>query len=140
MAAPPASSDRIVRPADLVGVDMAIRTFPVRVDLEQAGGRTRVHVFPETVAIRAGDGLEWDFRYLGGSDAIVEEVLIEFEKPTPFSKASFRTKNPGSARPHRQLSGPAQKSAAGESVSYTIRCYNLAKIEVAVSQLNIIVE
>ena len=119
---------------------MAIRTFPVRVDLEQAGGRTRVHVFPETVAIHVGDGLEWDFRYLGGSDAIVEEILVEFLKPAPFSKTSFRTKNPGSARPHRQLSGPAQESSAGASVPYTIRCFNLAKTEVAMFQPTVMVE
>lgn len=121
------------------GTEGAIRTFPVRVDLEQAGGRTRIHVFPETVAIRAGDGLEWDFRYLGGSDAIVEEIAVEFEKPAPFSKASFRTRNPGSARPHRQLSGPAQKNAGG-TVTYTIRCFNLVKAEVASTQPKLLVE
>lgn len=110
---------------------MAIRTFPVRVDLEQAGGRTRIHIFPEMVTIRVGDGLEWDFRYLGGADAIVEEIAIEFDKPSPFAKSSYRLKNPGSARPQRQLSGPALSSAAGKTFRYTIRCFNLVKTEIA---------
>ena len=118
---------------------MAIRTFPVRIDLEQAGGRTRVHVFPDTVSVRVGDGLEWDFRYLGGADAIVEEIQIEFDKPSPFSKQTFRTKNPGSARPHRQLSGPAQTSSAGKTFRYTIRCVNLAKTEVASAEASVMI-
>ena len=118
----------------MLGVDLAIRTFPVRVDLEQAGGRTRVHVFPETVSIRVGDGLEWDFRYLGGADAIVEEIAVEFDGPAPFAKSSFRTRNPGSARPHRQLSGPATGAPAGQTLTYTIRCFNLIKQEVAAAK------
>jgi hypothetical protein len=118
---------------------MAIRTFPVRVDLEQAGGRTRIHIFPETVTIRVGDGLEWDFRYLGGADAIVEEIVIEFEKPAPFSKSSFRIKNPGSARPQRQLSGAAVASAASQAFRYTIRCLNLVKTEIASAQPALII-
>ena len=122
-----------------MGIEMAIRTFPVRVDLEQAGGRTRIHVFPESVSIRVGDGLEWDFRYLGGADAIIDEIIVEFEKPSPFSKQSFRTKNPGTARPHRQLSGPAVNGVAGNSIRYTIRCLNLIKTEVASTQPTLII-
>lgn len=114
---------------------MTIRTLPVRVDIEQATGRTRISINPEFQQIHAGDGIEWDFRYLGGADVIVEEVVIEFAKPSPFAKATFRSKRPGSARPHRQLSGPASPLAGRGT--YTIRCFNIAKFEVAKAQLSL---
>ena len=137
VAAPPATSDRIVRPDDLAGLDHAIRTSPVRVDIEQSGGRTHVYAIPEALSIRAGDGVEWDFRYLGGADVIVEDVLIEFEKPSPFGKTSFRSSRPGNARPHRQISGVAAKDFAGKTIDYTIKCFDLVKNEVAKTKLKV---
>lgn len=138
-AAPPASSDRIIRPDDLIGIDVAIRTSPVRIDVEHSGGRLNVIPIPETVAIHAGDRVEWDFRYLGGSDAIVEEIVIDFDKTSPFGKGSLRSKKPGSARPHRQLSSPSSATAKGRTV-YTIRCLNLLRKEVAAGTAAIVVE
>jgi len=140
VAAPPATSDRIVRPDDLLEIGKAtIRTSPIRVDIEQSGGRTHVFPLPEFLTIRASEGLEWDFRYLGGADVIIEEVVIEFEKPGPFGKASFRSSRPGSARPHRQISGPASKESAGKTFDYTIRCFDLVKNEVAKAKLKLTV-
>jgi hypothetical protein len=137
VAAPPATSDRIIRPDDLAGLEHAIRTSPIRVDIEQSGGRTHIYASPESLTIRAGDGIEWDFRYLGGADVIVEEVQIEFDKPSPFGKTSFRSSRPGSARPHRQISGAASKESAGRSLEYTVRCFDLVKNEVAKSKLKV---
>jgi len=129
VAAPPASADREVRADDLLS--HPIRTFPVRVDIEQSGGKTLIALYPEELTIKPGDGIEWDFRYLGSADVIVEEVIIEFDKPAPFGKPIFRSKKPGSALPHRQLSGATTNSTTGKRIQYTIRCMNLFKTEVA---------
>lgn len=129
VAAPPASSDRLIRAEDVT--EFVTRTVPIRVDIEQAAGRFYVHVNPDEVTLRPGEGIEWDFRYLGGADINVDELVIEFEKPAPFSHVSFRSRKPGGARPHRQLSGPVQKSAAGKRVRYVIRAFNQFKTELA---------
>lgn len=138
-AAPPASSDRLIRNEDLQGLQQAIRTTPVRVDVEMNAGRTSIHIVPDFVTIRPGDGIEWDFRYLGGTDAIAEEMIIEFGKPHPFPKGVFKSKNPGTARPHRQISGPASASHSGQEFTYTIRCINLVKTEIAVAHPKVII-
>ena len=127
IAAPPASSDRLIRPEDVT--EFVTRTVPIRVDIEQTGGRVYIAVNPEDVTLRAGEGIEWDFRYFGGADVTVDEVTIEFEKPAPFANGSFRSRKPGTARPHRQLSGAAQKNAGGKRVGYTIRAMTAFKTE-----------
>ncbi|HEU4522546.1 MAG TPA: hypothetical protein VFT12_11115 [Thermoanaerobaculia bacterium] len=129
IAAPPASSDRLIRPEDVT--EFVTRTVPIRVDIEQGGGRVYIGVNPQEVMLRPGEGIEWDFRYVGGADVTVDEIVIEFEKPSPFSTVAFRSRNPGTARPHRQLSGPAQKSAAANRVRYTIRAMTAFKTELA---------
>ena len=132
IAAPPASSDRLFRADDLS--EIAVRTVPVRVDIEMNGGRVYLGIIPEEITLRVGEGIEWDFRYLGGADVTVDELSIEFEKPAPFSNAQFRSRKPGTARPHRQLSGPAQKSAAGKRVPYTIRAITAFKTDIGVAR------
>ncbi|HUP47731.1 MAG TPA: hypothetical protein VNA04_02970 [Thermoanaerobaculia bacterium] len=132
IAAAPASSDRLIRPEDVTA--FVTRTVPIRVDFEQSGGRVYIGINPEELTLRAGEGTEWDFRYFGGADVTVDEVVIEFEKPSPFSHATFRSRKPGTARPHRQLSGPAQKSAAGKRVRYTIRAMTAFKTELGVAR------
>lgn len=132
VAAPPASSDRLVATHELT--EFAVRTVPVRVDVEAGGGRVFLAINPDEVVLRAGEGIEWDFRYVGGADVIVDELLVEFEKPSPFPHSTFRSRRPGTARPHRQLSGAVQKSAAGKSVRYTIRAFNAFKTEMAVAR------
>ena len=127
VAAPPASSDRLIHPVHLEEPEPGIRLYPVRVDIEQGGGRIYVVTNPEQLSIHLGEGVEWDFRYLGGADAIVEEITIEFEKPGPFAKTAFKSQKPGSARPHRQLSGPVVPAAAGKHFQYTIRCIDIFK-------------
>ena len=138
IAAPPASSDRLIRPEDVT--EFVTRTVPIRVDVEQGAGRFFISVNPEEVTLRAGEGIEWDFRYIGGADVNVDELLIEFEKPSPFSGASFRSRKPGSARPHRQLSGAAQKSAVGTRVRYAIKAMSPFKTELAVARLYVTVQ
>lgn len=133
IAAPPASSDRLIRPEDVT--EFVTRTVPVRVDLEQGGGRVFISVNPEEVSLRPGEGIEWDFRYLGGADVTVDELVVEFEKPSPFSTITFKSRKPGTARPHRQLSGPVQKGAAGKRFQYTIRAMSPFKSELASSKL-----
>lgn len=133
IAAPPASSDRLIRPEDVT--EFVTRTVPVRVDVEQGGGRVFISVNPEEVSLRPGEGIEWDFRYLGGADVTVDELVIEFEKPSPFSTMAFKSRKPGTARPHRQLSGPVQKSSTGKRVGYTIRAMSPFKTELASSRL-----
>ena len=133
IAAPPASSDRLIRPEDVT--EFVTRTVPVRVDVEQGGGRVFISVNPEEVSLRPGEGIEWDFRYLGGADLAVDELVIEFEKPSPFSTITFKSRKPGTARPHRQLSGPVQKSVTGKRVGYTIRAMSPFKTELASSKL-----
>lgn len=129
VAAPPASSDRLIRPDD---VDHpAVRTVPVRIDVEQGAGRYYVIAYPLEVSVRPGEGIEWDFRYIGGADVSVEEIVVEFEKPSPFAQAVFRTRKPGGARPHRQLSNGALPAAVGRRIQYTVRAINPYKTELA---------
>ena len=133
IAAPPASSDRLIRPEDVT--EFVTRTVPVRVDVEQGGGRVFISVNPEEVSLRPAEGIEWDFRYLGGADVTVDELVIEFDKPSPFSATTFKSRKPGTARPHRQLSGPAQKTSAGRRVQYVIRAIDAFKTELANQKL-----
>lgn len=129
VAAPPASSDRLIRPDD---VDHpAVRTVPVRIDVEQGAGRFYVIANPMEVSVRPGEGIEWDFRYIGGADVSVEEIVVEFEKPSPFAQTVFRTRKPGGARPHRQMSNGALAAAAGRRIQYTVRAINPYKTELA---------
>ena len=129
IAAPPASSDRLIRAEDLD--HPAVRTVPVRIDVEQGAGRFYVIANPMEVSVRVNEGIEWDFRYIGGADVNVDEIVIELEKPSPFSHSVFRTRKPGGARPHRQLSGGALPSAAGKRVQYTVRAMTQFKTELA---------
>lgn len=137
VAAPPASSDRLVGAHELT--EFAVRTTPVRIDIESSGGRIYLSINPNETNLRAGEGIEWDFRYLGGADVVIEELVIEFAKPSPFNTTVFRSRRPGAARPHRQLSGPAQPSAAGKHLQYTVRAFNAFKTEMAVAQPAIVV-
>src|SRR5438477_653073 len=127
VAAPPASSDRLIRPEELH--DLMVRTVPVRVDVEQSAGRVYIIASPNEVILKPGEGIEWDFRYLGGADVTVEELQIEFEKPSPFTTVNFKSRKPGAARPHRQLSGPVSKNAVGRRSQYTVRALNMFKTE-----------
>jgi hypothetical protein len=104
---------------------------PVRVDIEAGGGRIYLTINPNETTLKVGEGIEWDFRYLGGADVVIEEMIIEFAKPSPFSTTVFRSRRPGAARPHRQLSGPAQASASGKRLQYTVRAFNAFKTEMA---------
>jgi hypothetical protein len=132
VAAPPASSDRLIRPEDVS--ELAVRTVPVRIDIEQGGGRTFLGVSPEEVTLKPGEGIEWDFRYVGGADVMADEIVIEFEKPAPFAQHIFKSRKPGTARPHRQLSGPADPAAAGKRIRYVVRAMTPFKTEFAVSR------
>ena len=129
IAAPPASSDRLIRPEDVT--EFVTRTVPIRVDVEQGAGHVFISVNPEEVSLRAGEGIEWDFRYLGGADVSVDELIIEFDKPSPFSATTFKSRKPGAARPHRQLSGAVHKSAAAKRFPYTVRAINSFRTELA---------
>lgn len=133
VAAPPASSDRLIRPEDVT--EFVTRTVPVRIDIEQGAGRVFISVNPEEVTLRPGEGIEWDFRYLGGADVMVDEVMVEFEKPSPFSSMTFKSRKPGTARPHRQLSGPAHKSSIGKRIQYTVRAMTAFKTAMAMRKL-----
>jgi hypothetical protein len=137
VAAPPASSDRLVGSHELT--EFAVRTAPVRIDIESSGGRIYLSINPNEANLRAGEGIEWDFRYLGGADVVIEELIIEFAKPSPFTTTVFRSRRPGAARPHRQLSGPAQPSSAGKRLQYTVRAFNAFKTEMAVATPAIVV-
>jgi hypothetical protein len=132
VAAPPASSDRLIRPEELH--ESVVRTVPVRVDIEQGGGRHFIAVNPQEVSLRPGEGIEWDFRYLGGADVTVDEIVIEFDRPSPFGTVVFRSRKPGAARPHRQMSGAASAAAAGKRVQYTIRANTAFKTELATTK------
>ena len=132
VAAPPASSDRLVGSHELT--EFAVRTVPVRIDIEAGGGRIYLTINPNETTLKVGEGVEWDFRYLGGADVVIEEMIIEFAKPSPFTTTIFRSRRPGAARPHRQLSGPAQASAAGKHLQYTFRAFNAFKTEMAVAK------
>jgi len=132
IAAPPASSDRLIRPEDVT--EFVTRTVPVRVDIEQSGGRVYIGVNPEEVVLRAGEGIEWDFRYIGGADVTVDELLVEFEKPSPFSQSTFHSRKPGAARPHRQLSGAVHASSTGQTIRYAIKAMTPFKTELAAAR------
>ena len=132
VAAPPASSDRLVAEHELTHI--AVRTVPIRVDVEALAGRVYLNINPNEVTLKVGEGIEWDFRYLGGADIVVEEMVIEFEKPSPFGQPAFRSRRPGAARPHRQLSAGALKNAAGKRAQYTIRAFNGFKMELAAAR------
>lgn len=129
IAAPPASSDRLIRPEDVS--HLAVRTVPVRIDIEHGAGRFYVLANPMDVTVKVGEGIEWDFRYIGGADVSVDEIVIEFDKPSPFVQAVFRTRKPGSARPHRQLSGGALPSAVGKRIQYRVKAMTAFKTELA---------
>jgi len=137
VAAPPASSDRLVGSHELT--EFAVRTVPVRIDIEAGGGRIYLTINPNETTLKVGEGIEWDFRYLGGADVVIEEMIIEFAKPSPFTTTIFRSRRPGAARPHRQLSGPAQSTAAGKSVQYTVRAFNGFKTEMAAAKPTLVV-
>lgn len=134
VAAPPASSDRLISPA-AIEEPLNYRTLPVRVDIEQAAGRTIIVPNPQELTLRSGEGIEWDFRYINGSDVVVQEVTLEFVKPAPFVKTSFRSAKPGSARPHRLVSGQSQPGSAGHRFEYVVRCLNILKNEIAIARL-----
>ncbi|HVT05110.1 MAG TPA: hypothetical protein VHL58_17235 [Thermoanaerobaculia bacterium] len=138
-AAPPASSDRLFREGDVDAPAVPIRTYPVRVDIEQSAGRFYVATYPSEVMIKRGDGVEWDFRYIGGADVIVEDVVVEFGKPAPFVKGVFKSQKPGSARPHRLLSGATIASATAGRMTYRIRCLNHFKTEVTAATSTLVV-
>jgi hypothetical protein len=133
IAAPPASSDRLIRPDDVL--HPAVRTVPVRIDIEQGVGRFHVIASPVEVTVRVTEGIEWDFRYVGGADVMCDEIVIEFEKPSPFPQSVYRSRRPGGARPHRQLSGPASAASAGKRVQYTARAMTAFKTELAATKL-----
>lgn len=120
VVAPPASSDRLFRRDDLQDLD--VRSFPVRIEVRQDGGRISVILQPEDLELRVGDGVEWDIRYLGGADLFIERVEIDFDRPGPFPKTGFKSKKPSSARPHRILSGASKTTTAGRVYSYVIHC------------------
>ena len=138
VAAPPASSDRLVSREELTA--FVVRTAPVRIDVEaMGGGRILIHIFPENVVLRVGEGIEWDFRYVSGADVMIEEMIVELDKPSSFATTHFRSKRPGINRPHRQLSGPVLKSAAGKQFNYTVRALNAFKTEMATARPSITV-
>lgn len=132
VAAPPASSDRLVSHDELT--EFTTRTVPVRVDVEAGGGKVFLSIYPMDVTLKPGEGIEWDFRYIGGADVTIDELIVEFDKPSPFSHASFKSRRPGSNRPHRQLSGAVNKNAVGKTIRYTIRAFNAFKMEMATAQ------
>ena len=132
VAAPPASSDRLVASHELT--EFAVRTVPVRVDVEAGGGRIFLAANPDDAILKVGEGIEWDFRYVAGADVTVDELVVEFEKPSPFPQSTFKSRRPGTARPHRQLSGAVNKAAAGKRIQYTIRAINSFKTEMAIAR------
>jgi hypothetical protein len=107
----------------------------VRIDIEQGAGRFYVIAYPLEVTVKVGEGIEWDFRYVGGADVTADEVVVEFDKPSPFPQALFRTRKPGGARPHRQLSGGALPAAAGKRIQYTVRAMSGFKTEMAATKI-----
>ena len=111
-----------------------MRTVPVRVDVEAGGGRVFLSANPEEVTLHAGEGIEWDFRYVGGADVIVDELVIEFDKPAPFHQSAFRSRRPGTARPHRQLSGAVNNNSVGKKIRYAIKAISAFKTEMAVTR------
>lgn len=131
-------ADRVVRASDMTGVGTTYRVHPVRVDIEYTAGRMIAFPNPEELHIRVGEGVEWDFRYTGGADLMVEEILIELPKGAPFSKTSLRAKKPISPR-QRVLTGAAAAVDGEYRCEYTIRCLNSFKSEVAKGRAKIVV-
>jgi len=129
VAAPPASSDRLIRSDELT--EFVVRTVPVRIDIESIAGRIHLEINPDEVTLHLGEGVEWDFRYLGGADVVIDDLIIEFEKPSPFPQTTFRSRRPGTNRPHRQMSGAVNQAAAGKRLQYTIRAMTAFKSELA---------
>ncbi len=115
-----------------------IRTVPVRIDVEQSQGRFLVLPNPLHVTVRRGEAIEWDFRYIGGADFAVEEIVIEFLKPAPFPQAVYRTRKPGGARPHRQISGPAT-GTPGTTAEYIITAVSPFKTSIATGKANVVI-
>jgi len=138
VAAPPASSDRLVSHDELT--EFVVRTVPVRIEVEAGGGRIFLGITPDNVVLRIGEGIEFDFRYVSGADFSIDELIIEFDKPSPFSQTIFRSRRPGSNRPHRQLSGAVQKTAAGKQISYTVRALNSFKTEMATARPSVTIQ
>ncbi len=137
VAAPPAMADRVIRPSDMTGISTNFRIHPIRVDIEYSAGRMLMHPNPEELRIRVGEGVEWDFRYTGGADLMIEEIVVELPKGSPFAKAQFHAKKPTAPR-HRVFSGPANGTEfRGE---YSIRCLNSFKSEVATVKARLVVE
>lgn len=124
VAAPPASSDRIIRSDEALNLP-AIRVAPVRVEIEQSMGRTHIFLHPPEITLRQGDGIEWDFRYLGGTDTFIERIKISFEGANLFSSQRFDTKNPGAARPHRLLTGRLAEGASTGTYTYALEAVDL---------------
>ncbi|HEU5163289.1 MAG TPA: hypothetical protein VFV54_09115, partial [Thermoanaerobaculia bacterium] len=93
---------------------------------------------PEELRIRSGEGVEWDFRYTGGADLMIDEIIIELPKGAPFPKALFRAKKPTAPR-HRVLTGAANVVAGEFRAEYSIRCLNSFKSEVASGRARIVV-
>ena len=132
VAAPPASSDRLVGSHELT--EFVVRTVPVRIDIESNGGRIYLTINPNDTTLKVGEGIEWDFRYLGGADVTVDEIVIEFDKPSPFPQQVFRCKKPGIGRPQRQLSGGASQASSGRRVQYTLRAMTAFKTELGAAK------
>jgi hypothetical protein len=104
---------------------------PVRIDIEHSAGRFYVLANPMEVTVKVGEGIEWDFRYIGGADVTVDEIIVEFDKPSPFSQLVYKTRKPGGARPHRAMSGGALATAAGKRVQYRAKAMTAFKTELA---------
>ncbi|MGA7615028.1 MAG: hypothetical protein WBX15_07595 [Thermoanaerobaculia bacterium] len=139
-AAPPASADREFLPGDIETPTKAIRVIPIRVEIEQAGGRTQIFLTPVEQPIHQGEGLEWDFRYFGAADVVIQNIVIEFDKPSPFTKTTFASPKPGGARPHRQVSGPLRAELAPGRRDYEIRAFDLVRRQVASAKGTLVVE
>ncbi|MBI2215653.1 MAG: hypothetical protein HYU52_18550 [Acidobacteria bacterium] len=133
VAAAPASSDRLIRDEDLAP-PKPIKIVPVLVHVEQDAGRIQIHCHPPMVTLTPGAAVEWDFRYFGGVDVLVDHVVVEIGKPSPFGKAHYKSTKPGSARPHRQLSDLVSAKSLGTTVAYTIHAVNAYKTELAVAK------
>jgi hypothetical protein len=138
VAAAPASSDRLLRDEDLAP-PAPIRTIPVLVHVVQEGGRIQVRTNPAEVEVAPGDAVEWDFRYFGGADVLVSQIVIEISRPSPFGKTSYKSLKPGSARPHRQVSDLVRDKSVGSDSNYTIHCTNAFKTELAQGSATILV-
>lgn len=135
-AAPPASSDRRLTDEEVAPL-LRIRTVPVRISVETDRGRIHSRVHPSRVTVRPSDGIEWDFRYMHGTDVIVKSVEIILGKKRPISKSKFSSKVPRGSRPHRHFSGEVRKNAAGSTFSYEIRLYDAARRVVSVEKAEI---